>query len=116
MTQLALKYLLSAAIVVAVSELAKRSATVGGLVASLPLVSLLAFFWLYRETGSVERVASLSTSIFWFVLPSLVLFLALPALLRRGFSFSSALALSSAATVAAYAGMGAALSRSGIKL
>jgi len=58
--------------------------TWGALLASLPLTSLLAFVWLYRSTGNVQAVASLSHGIFWLVLASLPLFLILPALLKNG--------------------------------
>ena len=82
----------------------------------MPLTSLLAFIWLYRDTHDSTKIAALSTSIFWLVLPSLVLFLALPALLRRGFHFPSALALATAAMLAAYGAMSAALRVFHIKL
>ena len=77
----AIKVLLTAVLVVAISEAAKRSTLFGGILASLPLTSLLAFIWLYGETGDTGKIASLSVSIFWYVLPSLVLFIALPMLL-----------------------------------
>jgi hypothetical protein len=102
MAYYALKVLVSALIVVAVSELAKRSTFVGALVASLPLTSLLAFVWLYRETGDAARVASLSSQIFWLVLPSLALFVVLPLLLRWGLGFGLSLAAAIAATTACY--------------
>jgi len=67
----AIKILLTAGIVVAVSEASKRSSILGGLLASLPLISFLGMIWLYIDTGSTEKVAELSSSIFWLVLPSL---------------------------------------------
>ena len=73
----AIKVLLTAVLVVAISEAAKRSTLLGGILASLPLTSLLAFIWLYGESGDTGKIASLSVSIFWYVLPSLVLFIAL---------------------------------------
>ena len=72
---------LTAILVVAVSEAAKRSSLVGAVLASIPLVSVLAMIWLYVDTRDAEKVASLATSIFWLVLPSLVLLIALPILL-----------------------------------
>jgi hypothetical protein len=116
MTQYALKVLISAVIVVAVSELAKRSTLIGALVASLPLTSLLAFVWLYWDTGDSVRVASLSTGIFWLVLPSLVLFLALPLFLRLGWTFWLSLLAASALTVASYGVTVALLRRLGVGL
>jgi hypothetical protein len=71
----------------------------------LPLISLLAFVWLYLETGDIEKVATLSHSIFWLVLPSLVLFIVLPLLLRSGLGFWLSLVAACFATAAAYFGM-----------
>ena len=68
----AIKVLLTAVLVVAISEAAKRSTLLGGILASLPLTSLLAFIWFYGETGDTGKIASLSVSIFWYVLSSLV--------------------------------------------
>lgn len=110
------KVLLTAILVVAISEVGKRSSAVGGVIASLPLTSLLAFIWLYGETGDTSKIASLSTSIFWYVLPSLVLFVVLPVLLVRDFGFWASLVIASAATFAAYLLMTALLARFGITL
>ena len=84
MLYLVVKAALSGIIVAAVSEIARRYPGWGGLVASLPLTSLLAMIWLWRDTQDAARVAELSSSTFWFILPSLPLFLVLPALLRSG--------------------------------
>ena len=92
-----------ALVIVGVTELSKRSGTFwGGVLASLPLVSLLSFIWLYAETGDTTKIAALSWSIFWLVLPSLTLFVALPVLLKRGTGFAPALMISVAVTAAAY--------------
>ncbi|MBK6659248.1 MAG: DUF3147 family protein [Proteobacteria bacterium] len=111
-----IKLVLSAGIIVGVSEIARRSTFLGAVLASLPLTSLLAFVWLYVETGDVERISSLSGSIFWLVLPSLLLFLLLPALLRAGLGFWASLAASTAATTAAYFAMIKVLGTLGIDL
>ncbi|MET1047816.1 MAG: DUF3147 family protein [Hyphomicrobium sp.] len=116
MVYAALKVLLTAGLVVAISEVAKRSTVLGGIIASLPLTSLLALIWLYGETGDAGKVASLSTSIFWYVLPSLVLFLALPALLARGLDFWPSLAIASGLTFVAYLLMTSLLARFGVTL
>lgn len=97
-----IKILLSSLVIVAVSEIAKRSSMLGALLASLPLTSLLAFVWLYLDTGDVQKVASLSSGIFWLVLPSLPLFLLLPWLLRMGWGFWLALGAAALATAACY--------------
>ena len=102
MWQLAVKVLLTAAVVVAISEIAKRSSFWGAVLASLPLTSLLAFVWLQLETGNTQAIASLSQSIFWLVLASLPLFLILPLLLRGGWSFWPSLTAACGVTVGAY--------------
>lgn len=113
MWQYAVKVALSAVVIVAVSEIAKRNSLWAAALASLPLASLLAFIWLYLDTGDTARVAALSQGIFWLVLPSLVLFLVLPLLLRAGWSFWPGLAASALATAVAYAAMAWALSKTG---
>ncbi|MBS0311154.1 MAG: DUF3147 family protein [Thiobacillus sp.] len=116
MGQYALKIGLSALILVAVAEVAKRSTFWAAALASLPLTSLLAFVWLYLDTGDVQKVATLAGGIFWLVLPSLLLFVLLPLLLRSGWGFWVSLAVSSAATALAYLGMVKLLAAFGIRL
>ena len=96
------KALLSGAIIAMASEVAKRSPALGAVIISLPLISLLTFIWLWRDTADKEAIATLAQSTFWFVLPTLPMFLVLPALLRSGFGFWSALAGSCALTVFLY--------------
>lgn len=105
MWQLLAKAAVTAAAVVAVSEIAKRSSLWGAVLASLPLTSLLAFIWLYLDTGNTQGISTLSQSIFWLVLASLPLFLVLPLLLRSGWAFWPSLASASVVTVAAYFGL-----------
>jgi hypothetical protein len=112
----ALKVLISAVLIVAISEIAKRSSFIGGLIASLPLVSILAFVWLYVETKNPERIGALSYSIFWLVLPSLSLFIALPYLLKKTENFYLSLGSSIAIMLALYAVMVLALRRWNIEL
>jgi hypothetical protein len=116
MSYLILKAALSGIIVLAASEFARRSPGLGGLVASLPLVSILAMIWLWQDTADRERVAAQSAATFWFVLPSLPMFLALPAMLRQGLAFWPALALSCFLTMGLYALTIWALSRFGVQL
>ena len=111
-----IKCALSGIIIAAVSEIAKRSPAFGALVVSLPLLSLLSFLWLWRDTGDAERIAGVSESTFWYVLPSLPLFLILPAMLRAGIGFWLSLAASCAVTVVLYFITAWALARFGIKL
>lgn len=116
MTYTILKFIISAALIVAVSEISKRSSFIGGLFASLPLVSVLAMIWLYRDTHDPAKISALATSIFWLVMPSLVLFIVLPVLLKRGIHFWPSLGVSIAAMLAAYGAMPFALGKFGIKL
>ena len=98
----ATKVLATAVLVVAISEVAKRSSLMGALLASIPLTSVLAIIWLYADTGDTEKVADLATGVFWLVLPSLALFIALPLLLRAGVPFAPSLVGACAITVACY--------------
>lgn len=99
---LLVKILLSAVVIGAVSEIARRSTFYGAVLASLPLTSLLAIMWLYRDTGDAARVAALSNEIFWLVLPSLLLFIVLPWLIQRGMAFYPALAIACSCSMAGY--------------
>ena len=83
MLWLIIKYVLTAAVVVLVSEVAKRSDKLGGLVAALPLVTLLALIWLYVEKQPMEKIANHAWYTFWYVVPTLPMFLVFPVLLTR---------------------------------
>jgi hypothetical protein len=73
----AIKALLSGVIIATVSEVAKRNPAIGAIILSLPLISILAFIWLWRDTNDTEGIASLAQSTFWFILPTLPMFLVL---------------------------------------
>jgi hypothetical protein len=102
MWYLILKAAISGVIVAAVSEVAKRYPGIGGLIASLPLVSVLGMIWLWRDKPDAANMAAHARGTFWFVLPSLPMFLLIPALLRHGAGFWLALALGCLLTVALY--------------
>ena len=110
------KVVLSALIVAAVSEIAKRSPAFAALVASLPLVSVLGMIWLWRDTGDPVRLAAHSEATFWYVLPSLPMFLLIPALLRAGAPFPLALAAGAGLTAALYLLTTVVLARFGVRL
>lgn len=95
------KYLITAAVVVAVSEVAKRSDRAGALIASLPLVTLLALVWLHVERQPAQKVANHAWYTFWYVVPTLPMFLAFPRLMAR-FGFWPALGASAAITVVSF--------------
>ena len=77
------KYFLTAAVVVLVSEVAKRSDKLGALIAALPLVTILALIWLYVESQPEQKIANHAWYTFWYVVPTLPMFLAFPYLLPR---------------------------------
>ena len=96
------KAVVSGGLIVAISELAKRNNTTASIVHSLPLVSLLALIWLFAETRDTALIGRHMTGTFFFVLPTLPMFLAVPWLLRRGAAFWPALAAGVTLTVALY--------------
>ena len=110
-----IKVLISSVLIVAISEISKRSSFWGGVLASVPSVSVLAFIWLYVDTKSVEKISQLSYSIFWLVIPSLSLFLILPELLKYKLNFYLALFISIVAMIVLYYVMLFLLQKSGIK-
>ncbi len=97
-----IRALLSGLIVAAVAMIARRSPAAGALVASLPLVSVLGMIWLWRDTHDAARLATHAEATFWYVIPSLPMFLAIPALLRSGVGFPVALLAGCALTIALY--------------
>lgn len=111
-----LKAAISGVIIAIVSEVAKRSPAFGALIVSLPLVSMMGMMWLWRDTRDPERLAAHAGATFWYVLPSLPMFLVIPALLRRGVGFWPALGLSAALTVGLYLLMVGLGPRLGLKL
>lgn len=116
MFYLAIKAALSGILAASVSEIAKRSPAFGALVASLPLISIMAVMWLWRDTGDNSRIASHMEATFWYVLPSLPMFLVMPAMLRSGVGFWPSLAVSCVLTVVLYLITAWALAKFGINL
>jgi hypothetical protein len=105
MWYLVVKAALSGVIIAIVSQVAKRYPGFGALIASLPLVSVLGMIWLWRDKPDVPNMAAHVEATFWFVLPSLPMFLLIPWLLRSGLSFWASLAIGCAVTIALYLGM-----------
>jgi uncharacterized membrane protein (GlpM family) len=110
------KAVVSGVLVVAIGELAKRNNFTAAIVHSLPLVSLLTLVWLYADTRDTTLIARHMTGTFWFVLPTLPLFLAVPWLLHRGWSFWPALAAGVVLTTLLYLVTTRLLKASGISL
>jgi F0F1-type ATP synthase assembly protein I len=109
------KYLATAAVVVLVSEAAKRSDKLGGLIAALPLVTLLALIWLYLEDQPASKLANHAWYTFWYVIPTLPMFLAFPFLLPR-LGFWTTLLASALITIACFGLFALAVRRFGIEL
>ncbi|MDA5194587.1 DUF3147 family protein [Govanella unica] len=105
MLYLLVKAVLSAVLIVAISEVAKRSPGFGALIASLPLVSVLGMIWLWHDKPDAENMAAHAQATFWYVLPSLPMFLVIPTLLRQGLSFWIALSVGCVLTIALYTTM-----------
>lgn len=99
------KAVISGILIAIISEVAKRSPDFGALIASLPLVSVLAMIWLWHDTHDFERIAQHAQTTFWLVLPSLPMFLILPLMLRLGHSFYVSLALCCVVTILLYGSM-----------
>ncbi len=116
MTYLIVKAALSGIIIMIVSELSRRNPTIGALIASLPLISILAFIWLWRDTSDTERIAAQAEATFWYIFPSIPMFLALPAMLRNGVGFWAALSIACGLTLVLYSVTIWALPRIGINL
>lgn len=109
------KYLVTAAVVVAVSEIAKRSDRLGGLVAALPLVTILVLIWMHVENQSQAKIANHAWYTFWYVIPTLPMFLLFPWLLQR-VGFWSALLVSIVVTVICFGLFALLVRRFGIEL
>lgn len=110
------KAALSGLLIALISDMARRSPGFAALVASLPLVSVIGMIWLWRDTGDAVRIASHAEATFWYVLPSLPMFLVIPALIRSGIGFWTSLLAGCLMTVALYFGMIWMAGRFGLKL
>ena len=115
MGYLIIKYLVTAGVVVLVSELAKRSDRIGALVAALPLVTLLTLIWLYLERQPTDKLANHAYYTFWYVIPTLPMFLLFPYLLAR-MNFWAVLAICVVFTFLLFVLYAFALRRFGIEL
>lgn len=96
------KGIFSGAVVVIASEVAKKTAVFGALITSIPIISVLSLTWLYEDTKDTAQVADFAESILWLVLPSTLLFILLPYLLRQGWSFENSMLTGITATILAY--------------
>jgi len=111
-----IKVLLSSVTIVAISEISKRSTFIGSILASIPLVSLLAFIWMYIDTKDVTKIAELSQGIFWLVIPSLAFFILFPVVLKKNVDFWLSLGISLTIMVFCYFIMIFILKKAGINI
>ncbi len=109
------KYLLTAGMVVFISEVAKRSDKMGGFIAALPLMTLLTLTWLFIENQSEEKIANHAYYTFWYVIPTLPMFLLFPFLLPR-LGFWMTMVASIVATVICFGLFAALMKKFGIQL
>ena len=116
MTYYLVKIIITTTLIVLISEIARRSSFIAALLASIPLISVLAMMWLYVDTKDVNKVSELATSVFWLVIPSLALFIALPLLLKQGVHFYISMSIAIAVTIGCYGLMVYILDYFGIKL
>ena len=116
MIQFLIKLLISSGIIIIVSEISKKDTLMGGIIVSIPLVSVLSMVWLYLETKIVENVSALSTSILWLIIPSLTLFIVLPILIKSGINFFISMCISILITMGCYWIMIIILGKFGIEL
>ena len=115
MAWIATKYLVTAALGVVISEVAKRSDRIGSLIAALPLVTVLTLLWLYFEKQPAERITNHAWYTFWYVLPTLPMFALFPLMHRHG-GFWGALAGSVVLTVACFVLLAWVMRRFGVEL
>lgn len=116
MGYLIVKALISGIIIAIVSEVAKRAPGIGALIASLPLISVMGMIWLWRDKPDVAHMANHATATFWYVMPSMPMFLLIPMLLNRGWAFWPALIAGCVMTMVLYLVMTLALDRLGFRL
>tara|TARA_S200000501_G_C20656220_1_gene669784 strand:+ start:22 stop:372 length:351 start_codon:yes stop_codon:yes gene_type:complete len=110
------KLLVSALIIVLVSEISKKLPLIGSLIASIPLISVLGMIWMYGEKVNVSKIASHAEGTFWYVIPSLPMFLVLPWMLRKGINFPVSLTVGVALTGVLYFIMAKVLTKFGLNL
>ena len=97
-----IKVFISSAIIVLVSEIAKKDNIIGGLIASIPIVSVLSMIWLYIDTNDIDKVKALANGILWMIFPSMSLFIVLPILINCGIKFYLSLTISILITMVCY--------------
>lgn len=100
--QFLIKTVVSALLIATIATVSKKLPTLGAIIASLPLTSILAMIWLYQDTRDVSKIIDLSYSIFWIVIPSLIFFIILPIFLKKHINFYLSLLCSSIIMIVSY--------------
>ena len=111
-----IKFTITAVIIVIISEISKRLPLLGSLIASLPLISVLGMIWIFSETKDVQKIITHAEGTFWYVLPSLPMFLIMPWMLKKGISFYLSLVSGILITILLYFLMTKVLARFGMNL
>ncbi|MFT5660699.1 MAG: hypothetical protein ACI9TV_001341 [Sulfurimonas sp.] len=96
------KLIITALLIVLISEIAKRSSLLGAMLAAIPLVSILAMTWMYIDTNSSTKAVEFSNNIVWLIVPSMTLFITFPILIKKGLGFYLSMGISIAMTILAY--------------
>ena len=110
------KLVVTALLIVLISEIAKRSSLLGAMLAAIPLVSILAMTWMYIDTNSSTKAVEFSQRIVWLIAPSMTLFIAFPLLIKKGLGFYLSLGISTLLTILAYYSVIFILNKFGVKL
>jgi len=111
-----IKIALTAIVIVVVSEISKRLPLLGSLIASLPLISVLGMIWIFQETKDSQKIITHAEGTFWYVLPSLPMFLVMPWMMKKGVSFYLSLGAGILLTIILYVLMTKLLSRFGLNI
>ena len=111
-----LKLIVTALLIVLISEIGKRYSLAGALLAAIPLVSILAMIWMYVDTQNSQSAVEFSQRIVWLIAPSITLFITFPLLIKKGLSFYPSLLISTALTIVAYYSVIFVLGKFGVKL
>ena len=110
------KLIITALLIVLISEIAKRSSLAGALLAAIPLVSILAMTWMYIDTNNSDSAIEFSNRIVWLIAPSMTLFIVFPLLIKKGLGFYPSMLVSILMTVFAYYSVIFILDKFGVKL
>ena len=111
-----IKIAITALIIVIVSEISKRLPLLGSLIASLPLISVLGMIWIFQETKDTQKLITHAEGTFWYVLPSLPMFLLMPWMMKKGVSFYWSMIAGILLTIVLYVIMTKLLARMGMNL